>query len=101
MSIITALPALAGPLAHVELDAELLSYGPAGLAEAMRSLNPDDHTPEAWRDHLAHCSALELSPSARAALVIATDRLQALLIAQQALEVAGAALAAELEREVG
>ena len=102
MAFSAPLPALAGPLACVHpLDGELLAAGAAELAASMRQPMDGDPLSNHWRYHLAHAEALPLSPTARAALLVTTDRLQALLTAEAALEHAGAVLVAELQREVG
>jgi len=101
MAFSPALPALPGPLACVHpLDPELLAAGAAGLAESMRNADGQDDQAERWQYILAHTAGLpELSTPARVALLLATDRLQQFMAAQEAMEAAGAALAAELEQQ--
>lgn len=100
MEFSPAMPALPGPLACVHpLDPELLEGGAAELATSMQHPPAGDGLASHWRYHLAHAEALPLSPEARAALTVATDRLQALLTAEAALAAAGAALARTLSLE--
>ena len=102
MAFSPALPALAGPLACVHpLDPEFLEGGAADLAASMLQPMDGDPLSNHWRYHLAHAEALPLSPTARAALLVATDRLSALFAAEAALQYAGEVLVRELEQEGG
>jgi hypothetical protein len=90
------------PLACVHpLDPEYLDAGAAAVGESMLQPMDGDPLSNHWRYHLAHAEALQLSPTARAALLVATDRLQALLTAEVALQHAGEVLVRELQREDG
>ncbi len=100
MTFSATLPGSVCPLAAVRpLDPELLAAGPAEMARCLLKGPADDHSAESWRDDLAHIAAMQLTTPARAALVLATDRLLSLLQATEAMEAAGLALARELERQ--
>ena len=83
------------------LDPEILEAGLAELARSARAREPGDSLTAHWSWHLAHLSAFELSPAAREALFAAGDALQALRVAETALEVAGTLLVRALEADPG